>query len=178
MNAAESSLPLPDGRAAPATGARLSSDAADNSVVAAAAAEAAAAATKAASAAAAAAAAASGSDGDRTLQCACGNFFMADSLFCRKCGAPRPKKCSCGWVFASGDTSAYCQQCGQPRPVNSPPRIDTSNAGAATTSSTTATTTTTTPLSAAGTPLPVITLDGSDPNADSLGGEPPQRVSC
>lgn len=63
-------------------------------------------------------------------QCVCGNHFLTDSLFCRKCGVPRPgmpaqeqpplkgssshEICGCGNQFR-GD-SKFCRKCGRARP--------------------------------------------------------------
>jgi hypothetical protein len=56
-----------------------------------------------------------------TLQCPCGNVFMNDSKFCRKCGTPREAatnmqkgpKCACGNVFMND--SKFCRKCGASR---------------------------------------------------------------
>ena len=68
------------------------------------------------------------------VQCSCGNIFMGDSKFCRKCGKPRPnaeiieeeehaiQRCEavlasgriCGNIFAAD--SIFCRKCGTPRP--------------------------------------------------------------
>jgi len=53
--------------------------------------------------------------------CHCGNVFMADAQFCRKCGAPRPSRekkrveCGCGNIFL--DDSNFCRKCAAPRPT-------------------------------------------------------------
>lgn len=48
--------------------------------------------------------------------CSCGNAFMCDSVFCRRCGKPRgaPTHCYCGNAFMSD--SLFCRKCGRPRP--------------------------------------------------------------
>lgn len=48
--------------------------------------------------------------------CACGSVFMADSVFCRKCGASRqtqPAQCACGNSFMADST--FCRKCGAMR---------------------------------------------------------------
>eukprot|EP00927_Polykrikos_kofoidii_P007134 TRINITY_DN12901_c2_g1_i9.p1 TRINITY_DN12901_c2_g1~~TRINITY_DN12901_c2_g1_i9.p1 ORF type:complete len:655 (-),score=158.19 TRINITY_DN12901_c2_g1_i9:1429-3393(-) len=50
-------------------------------------------------------------------KCSCGNVFMDDSVFCRKCGERRPQVCTCGNVFASD--SNFCRKCGASRPQES-----------------------------------------------------------
>lgn len=62
-------------------------------------------------------------------RCACGNRFLTDSVYCRKCGSPRPgpatkqlpllkesthQECGCGNIFR-GD-SKFCRKCGRERP--------------------------------------------------------------
>jgi hypothetical protein len=46
-------------------------------------------------------------------KCECGNVFMDDALFCRKCGSRRKDVCSCGNVFM--DDSLFCRKCGKQR---------------------------------------------------------------
>ena len=87
-------------------------------------------------------------------RCSCGNFFMSDSSYCRKCGKPRPTL-SPPYASIQGDN---------------PVQKDLVH--------------TTTPLSGASTPLPVMQLDvnngslSSNENSAESGREPPQRVSC
>ena len=75
-------------------------------------------------------------------QCSCGNHFLTDSLFCRKCGTRRPglksetvpkltcksttEKCGCGNIYR-GD-SKFCRRCGHKRPLL-PPTRETCNCG-------------------------------------------------
>ena len=98
------------------------------------------------------------------------------------CIAPHQTKnrCSCGNFFMSD--SSYCRKCGKPRPTLSPPRINTSSQGDNPIQKDLVHTTT--PLSGASTPLPVIKLDvnngslSSNEDGAESGREPPQRVSC
>ena len=68
-------------------------------------------------------------------QCSCGNHFLTDSKYCRKCGSLRPgceklvpplegpstnKECGCGSTF-KGD-SKFCRSCGRERPKMRPTR--------------------------------------------------------
>jgi len=52
----------------------------------------------------------------------CGNVYLDDATFCRKCGQPRPDpNCPyCGNLYA--DDAEFCRKCGKPRPgtANSP----------------------------------------------------------
>jgi len=50
---------------------------------------------------------------EEDLQCACGNTFMEDSIFCRKCGAARDVRCVCGNIFM--EDSVFCRKCGANR---------------------------------------------------------------
>ena len=58
-------------------------------------------------------------------QCMCGQVFMPDSKFCRKCGQPRPvhaklSKDTCnGCKTPFARDANYCRMCGEPRPRNS-----------------------------------------------------------
>jgi Ca2+-binding EF-hand superfamily protein len=47
--------------------------------------------------------------------CICGNVFMKDAVYCRKCGRERPqvKVCICGNVYM--EDSLYCRICGRGR---------------------------------------------------------------
>ena len=49
--------------------------------------------------------------------CECGNIFKEDSIFCRKCGKPRPGLAcvNCGTPFAEDDVK-FCRECGERRP--------------------------------------------------------------
>ena len=55
--------------------------------------------------------------------CASGHQNAADSLFCSKCGQPKPAA-SAGWTCANGhvntDDCLFCPKCGQPKPSNLP----------------------------------------------------------
>jgi len=42
----------------------------------------------------------------------CGNVFLDDALFCRKCGTLRPGMCECGNELALD--AVFCRKCGQP----------------------------------------------------------------
>lgn len=71
---------------------------------------------------------------DSSVQCTkCGNMFMGDAKFCRKCGKPRPvsfkeetglqrqvsqEKCSCGNVFVAD--AVFCRKCGRGRQIVEP----------------------------------------------------------
>jgi len=62
---------------------------------------------------------------ERPRVCVCGNVFMADAEFCRKCGVKRPgsQVCGCGNVFMPD--AEFCRKCGVKRPVQGaqrPPR--------------------------------------------------------
>eukprot|EP00930_Biecheleria_cincta_P010082 TRINITY_DN111_c0_g1_i2.p1 TRINITY_DN111_c0_g1~~TRINITY_DN111_c0_g1_i2.p1 ORF type:complete len:811 (+),score=221.01 TRINITY_DN111_c0_g1_i2:95-2527(+) len=49
----------------------------------------------------------------------CGNVYMDDALFCRKCGTKRPESCeSCGNVFM--EDAVFCRKCGTKRPGGAP----------------------------------------------------------
>merc|ERR1711879_352976 len=75
-------------------------------------------------------------DQERPKQCICGNYFMDDSIFCRKCGKPRfpaqvlvpsesdagvegekepAQVCVCGNTFIVN--AAFCEKCGKKRPA-------------------------------------------------------------
>jgi len=47
--------------------------------------------------------------------CECGNIFMPDSIFCRKCGKKRPQveACACGNIFMAD--AIFCRKCGTRR---------------------------------------------------------------
>jgi len=44
--------------------------------------------------------------------CRCGNLFLDDAIFCRKCGHARPGICTCGNVL--GVDALFCKKCGKP----------------------------------------------------------------
>jgi len=45
--------------------------------------------------------------------CECGNIFLSDALFCRKCGEPRPNACGCGNILKHD--AVFCRKCGRSR---------------------------------------------------------------
>jgi len=46
-------------------------------------------------------------------RCKCGNIFLGDACFCRKCGLPRPNACVCGNILK--DDALFCRKCGRTR---------------------------------------------------------------
>jgi hypothetical protein len=46
------------------------------------------------------------------IKCSCGNTFLDDAVYCRKCGAPRPNACTfCGNIMK--DDADFCRKCGK-----------------------------------------------------------------
>eukprot|EP00927_Polykrikos_kofoidii_P077068 TRINITY_DN74059_c0_g1_i1.p1 TRINITY_DN74059_c0_g1~~TRINITY_DN74059_c0_g1_i1.p1 ORF type:complete len:965 (-),score=190.94 TRINITY_DN74059_c0_g1_i1:67-2961(-) len=65
----------------------------------------------------------------------CSNVFMADAVFCRKCGHARPtpkdekQVCACGNIFMAD--AVFCRKCGSPRaeaPRTAPPEVQSTKA--------------------------------------------------
>lgn len=52
------------------------------------------------------------SNGARKTCLHCGNVFLDDALFCRKCGTLRPGMCECGNELALD--AVFCRKCGKP----------------------------------------------------------------
>merc|ERR1719375_2382928 len=47
---------------------------------------------------------------DEQTECACGNIFLDDAVFCRKCGEKRPNVCECGNILKPD--AEFCRKCG------------------------------------------------------------------
>ena len=52
---------------------------------------------------------------DSHIVCQCGNMFLDDAVFCRKCGARRAGVCICGNCLAAD--AQFCRKCGRAREV-------------------------------------------------------------